>query len=839
MNISEFLRANLQNDDRFARFDQFDPEHTDYTLQIQKPTGELVTLRNPSEAADGTLTDKGYSVTPGSKLVAFGTAFWEWTAKKQHTIGVDIDTNDNHADGLSAGQIGAALEAVHRVTWLEARRSSGGKGLHVFPKFTQPVDVSTRAEASALARAVLTLASREANFDFKAVKDCAGGNMWIFKNDAGSNAYEVIKEATSALNPSNLPPGWREAKEASNHKVRFAPSTVALSPEHLAIEKQIQDTGYSMIYRHDIGCYHVHTYALQLAHKQHAYRGHFATASGGNDPGQPNAFMFPLPSGVFLVKRFGNAKEDKSWFDSPNGPYAFLNVEVPFDKAIQHFAMNKTTKGFAFETTNLEAMLNATGIKLELPIVFAGRTLFVKITKGMGQIVVEKHDLDQQIKEWTATGTTWQRSFTVPTTPEAFAHAEVLRVSDVVRAVTTDTESAKWCIKTDGEWIGTSASEVSNVLTSQRVAPASAMGRMRQEPWWLVFEPFQDEYLSGRRWNREAPQLACPPADVAGPTPTWDAIFGHIGSGLDEDIVGDDDCKRRGITSGAQYLMLWTKLLIEKPEQRTPYLFLTSRQNNTGKTSLGASMSYLINPGVAEINSEALVDKFTGEFEGKVLCLIEELDLRDERKKAYAMLKRVLTSKTLTIRRMRTDAYNVPNFTHFLHTANDAKFVPVETEDMRVVMITVPQITQFIESGVFDEGVKREAPSMLRKLLDMPLPDPCGRFWLPVVQTSLKESVLSGVYDDEVSEAEEGLKKFAFACIAEDKNGYVPTSVVLSRYAEYCKSENIPSVPKAGFLSSLKEKVLVSAGKKQKRIEGQRVWHYTGFSLKGAIAISA
>jgi hypothetical protein len=831
MNIKDFLRASTTNDVRFARLDDFDAEHMDYTIQFQKPSGETITLRNPSEANDKTLTDKRHNVTPGSRLLAFGTAYWEWTAARQHTVGIDIDTSDNHAKGLTAGQVGAALEAVQRVTWLEARRSSGGKGLHVFPKFSQPVEVVSRAEASALARAVLTLASREAEFDFKAVKDCAGGNMWIYKNDAAPNAYEVVKEATSSLDPSDLTPGWRDAKEACKHKVRFAPSNVPLSPEHLAVEKQIHETGYSMIYRHDIGCYHVHTYALQLAHQKHGYRGHFATTSLGSDPGQPNAYMFPLPGGAFVVKRFGNAKEDMSWFDSPNGQYAFLNVDVPFDKAIQHFAMNKTSKGFAFGATNLEAMFKATGIKLELPTVFAGRTLFVKTAKGIGQITVEKHDLDPQIQDWTATGKTWQRSFAIPSIPDAFAQADVLRVSDLVRAVTTDTESDKWCIKTDGEWIGTSAREVGNVLASHGIAPGIAMGRMRQEPYWLVFEPFQDEYLSGRRWNREAPQLACPPVDVAGETPTWDAIFSHIGSGLDEDIAIDEECNRLGITSGAQYLKLWTKLLIEKPEQRTPYLFLTSRQNNTGKTSLGASMSYLINPGVAEINSEALVDKFTGEFEGKVLCLIEELDLRDERKKAYAMLKRVLTSKTLTIRKMRTDAYNVPNFTHFLHTANDANFVPVETEDMRIVMITVPPITQFIESGTFEEGVKREAPSMLRKLLDMTLSAPSGRFWLPVVQTSLKESVLSGVYDDEVSEAQEGLKKFVSVCVIEDPTGIAPTADVLSRYFAYCKEEGIPSVPKAGFLKSLKETVRIRVDKKQKRIEGRQVWHYTGFSL--------
>src|SRR4029077_1518138 len=118
--------------------------------------------------------------------------------------------------------------------------------------------------------------------------------------------------------------------------------------------------------------------------------------------------------------------------------------------------------------------------------------------------------------------------------------------------------------------------------------------------------------------NREAPQLACQPADEAGDTPTWDAVFNHIGSGLDEDISGDEVCQSRGILTGSQYLKLWFKLLVERPQQRTPYLFLTSRQNNTGKTSLGASICHLINPGVAEINEEALVDKFTSELEGKV-----------------------------------------------------------------------------------------------------------------------------------------------------------------------------------------------------------------------------
>jgi hypothetical protein len=181
---------------------------------------------------------------------------------------------------------------------------------------------------------------------------------------------------------------------------------------------------------------------------------------------------------------------------------------------------------------------------------------------------------------------------------------------------------------------------------------------------------------------------------------------------------------------------------------------------------------------------------------------------------------------------MRTDAYNVPNYTHFIHTANDANFVPCETEDMRIVMIRVAPIACFIESLQFEEGVKREAPSMLRKLLELPLPDPCGRFWLPVVQTSLKESVVAGVYNEEVSDAEEGLKLFASKCLSEALQGTAPIPEVLSRYGAFCEQNGLPKVPKPGFLKALRDKVNMKIEKKQIRIGGKQVWHYTGISLK-------
>ncbi len=134
-------------------------------------------------------------------------------------------------------------------------------------------------------------------------------------------------------------------------------------------------------------------------------------------------------------------------------------------------------------------------------------------------------------------------------------------------------------------------------------------------------------------------------------------------------------------------------------------------------------------------------------------------------------------------------------------------------------------------SVVFEEGIKREAPSMLRKLLDLPLPEPFGRFWLPVVQTSLKESVLTGLYDSEVSEAEDGVKQFATTYLKADHAGCAPISGVLRRYAEFCQQEHLPQVPKMGFLKTLRDRVGIAVEKKQKRIGGKQIWHYTGVTL--------
>ncbi len=269
----------------------------------------------------------------GETPVLFGTSLWNPAKQLQYGVGIDVDT-DNH--GLDSEKFNAVLEACRRVPCIEIVRSKGGSGIHAWVKFTEPVAVADRKESRLLGEAVCVAVSRIAGFNIKDAKCCAGGNMWVYARNAAPNAFELLKEATAALDPACLPPGWREVSKVG--KVDFAPNEVELDAGHLAIEQQIAETGYTIVWQEKHRCWHIHTYGLQLAAKKHNYRGSFTTESRGTNKSKPNGYMFPLPGSAFIVYRFNDAKEP-TW----HGDSAYLNEAMPIETGLQNFALSNST----------------------------------------------------------------------------------------------------------------------------------------------------------------------------------------------------------------------------------------------------------------------------------------------------------------------------------------------------------------------------------------------------------------------------------------------------------------------------------------------------------------
>ena len=244
------------------------------------------------------------------------------------------------------------------------------------------------------------------------------------------------------------------------------------------------------------------------------------------------------------------------------------------------------------------------------------------------------------------------------------------------------------------------------------------------------------EYPGERRWNQNAPQLAvipAPPNDgQASQHPHWDRMFDHIGQTLNSVLRDQPWAIESGIVTGRQYLMAWYASILRYPLSHLPYLFLYGPENS-GKSIFHEAFSLLVTCGVVKADRSLTAD-FNGELEGCILAVVEERNVANVQG-THAKIKDYVNAQKLSIRRMRTDAYEVPNTSHWVQCSNDIAACPVFPGDTRITVLNVPKLESEIPKDAFKELLRKEAPCLLATLLSMRLPTPTTRLRLPVVET--------------------------------------------------------------------------------------------------------
>lgn len=266
---------------------------------------------------------------------AIGTTWFAQEGSRR--LGYDVDSLWGHKGkrALTDAELNDLRRAIERVPYAEMRRSTSGRGLHLY-LLLEGIEVDNHTEHAALARALLGMFCHDAGLDFTPQIDCLGGNMWIWSRRATleNRGFERLKEADCLLTPDDLPPDWREHLEVvSRRRTRVRVSgvdedsfsetagacKVALDAEHKRIVAALQKADYALDYLPDYGCYHGHTAALAKVHEELGLRGFFKTNSDGTDPGTPNCYFFPRPGGMFFVVRFQTQDEHDSWERTANG----------------------------------------------------------------------------------------------------------------------------------------------------------------------------------------------------------------------------------------------------------------------------------------------------------------------------------------------------------------------------------------------------------------------------------------------------------------------------------------------------------------------------------------
>jgi hypothetical protein len=486
----------------------------------------------------------------------------------------------------------------------------------------------------------------------------------------------------------------------------------------------------------------MHTAGLAKVHESLELKGHFQTKSEARDPGTPNCYVFLRPRGVLFVVRFKTQDECASWARTEKGePCCYYNSPLDLRTACEIVGgIWKGSKGATcpdYATAKRFASLfnyNLPPLANDRPVNFRhenAHTIIAETEQVKGEIV----------KGWGIDYRKLMLTFETEPAPESQDNFDCT----ARHVVTTERENAGYLMRsTAGAWNWEPKDTVEDLLAAKYNLNPQALTRaiatVAANPYTLVNQPFQPEFLAGRKWNKFGAQLTVAPT-YGKNHPHYDLILAHNGRGLDAAVQADPWCQRHNVKTGKQFLLLWCASMFQNPAQRLPMLFCYSPERDNGKSSLHRALGLLFGSGYLE-GTRMLNEQFNKAMAGAVLVYLDEEKVAD---KAAQKVKQYIEFETIPIRMMRTDTFNFTNTSHWIACYNYTDGVPVEDGDKRIIMIHVPLLYDD-EKLKWDEEMKPhledEKSDFLGTLMSMDLPPAATRLYLPVLLTDLKRQVM-------------------------------------------------------------------------------------------------
>jgi hypothetical protein len=734
---------------------------------------------------------------------AIGMTGWDWYNKISRWVAYDFDAltghSDKHTRKLTEEEMKAVEKAAWDIPWVSIRKSTSGKGLHLYVAISQKVTTKNHHEHSALARAILGLMSAIAGYDFANHVDICGGNMWIWhRKMKGTNGLKLLKQGNGL---TEVPRHWQDhIKVISGHRRKNLPQNiealgiadtfeelagqypkVQLDEHHKKLITFLQQHKALWWWDQDHHALVTHVWWLKKAYEDLSLKGFFDTTSTGKNLQEQNVFAFPLRKGAWAVRRFTpGVREHDSWNqDGAGWTRCYYNREPDIATACRAYGgLEDPSGGFIFREGEM-AMKAAQllGVQLNIGTPQMGRETKLKQHKD-GRLIAEMdysaNDRGEEMSGWLPKkGKTWTRIFnTAYISPTESEHASY---DDLVRhLVTTTSEDYGWMIKADEIWRIEPLHHIKVALASLGLAAKEITGILGSSVfkcWTLVNKPFQPEYPGDREWNRNAARLRyIPSTDLENlKYDHWLSVLNHCGSGLNDAVKRHSWCKANGILTGGDYLKCWIASLFKEPNEPLPYLFFYSQQQGTGKSIFHEAISLLLTKGYQRADA-ALISQagFNAELEGSILCVIEETDLR-KNSQAYNRIKDWVTSRDLLIHCKGKTPYHIPNTTHWMQCSNNHQACPVFPGDTRITMSYVEPLEpmSLIPKKRLIPLLEKEASDFLADIMNLELPPSDDRLNVPVIETAdkvmlqrLNETPLERFIIDQTSPCDGNMIKF-------------------------------------------------------------------------------
>jgi hypothetical protein len=240
-----------------------------------------------------------------------GMTGWNWADRQSAWVGYDFDAiighSERHEKKLTDVELAAVQKAVWDLDWVTVRKSTGGRGLHLYV-FLPNVPTSNHNEHAALARAILGKMSALTGFDFHSKVDACGGNMWVWHRKLlkAPEGLKLIKEGGVL---QDIPNNWEDHVQViSGRRNRPQPkfvvdqgdgnledafdevtsrrSAIPIDKQHEKLIRWLEEHKSQWAWDQDSKMLTVHTYDLKQAHEELNFKGIFETVSKGRERGQ-------------------------------------------------------------------------------------------------------------------------------------------------------------------------------------------------------------------------------------------------------------------------------------------------------------------------------------------------------------------------------------------------------------------------------------------------------------------------------------------------------------------------------------------------------------------------
>lgn len=697
-----------------------------------------------------------------------GMTGWDWKQRLSCWVAFDFDAMCGHSEAhtkkMTADELLELQRVVRDIPWVTVRKSTSGKGLHLYV-FLVPTPTQNHTEHAALARAILSMMSAHTGYNFTDKVDICGGNMWVWhRKMIGTDGLKLLKVGEKLV---NIPENWKEHTSVINRTSRKSIpgfvqdenrdsfdvltqqfSHVPLDATHKKLINWLDINKHYWAWHADHHMLIAHTAALKEAHTALQFRGIFDTNSKGSEPGDHNCFMFPLKNGAWSVRRYGQeTKETPNWqTDQKRFTYCYYNKNLDLKTACLFFGGIEHEKGgWVFREAEIaQRVLSKLDISIDLPPFVLTRPAKIIPLKEQSKITVhiehQTTDAPDKMTGWHPEKKLWKRVFYINLPEETEMEATEDYDGTIRHVVNEEGDDAGWRIKIGDSWRNEPYVNVRLVLKSSENNTKDidlVLSQAIKRGWRLVNRPFQGEYPGDRQWNIGNAKLKIVPSQDTDTLsfPTWQSVLEHCGESLNEALQENEWAKENNVTSGAIYLKLWLTALIKHPTKSLPYLCFWGDQDCGKSTFHEAITEILIENGHIKADN-ALVSQsgFNGELEGKILAIVEEIDLKKSTVAANRM-KDWVTSTEIAIHRKGQTPYTAPNYTHWVQCANDRSYCPVFPGDSRITLMHVGPLKSLIGRDELRARLKKEAPDFLASILATEVPFNNDRLLIPTITT--------------------------------------------------------------------------------------------------------